>query len=190
MAIIAMPAIIRVSSNEIRATFKRWLTDGEAGIRLVILEGLTNSGKTWLTMQPFALNTRHSVNIELDNFLERPVPKTTPYVDAIDCAALDAALNAALSSSALVVLQGAIAWPLVQAAVATLGKDRVRRVYLKRMMWLKPDIWVDEDFIRDPKHWPQDDFIRSVYQYHAEQPWRSAHLILERVEEDTDAHRD
>jgi chloramphenicol 3-O-phosphotransferase len=105
------PATIRVSSNEIRATFERWLTDGEAGTRLVILEGLTGSGKTTLTERPFALGTRHSVNIELDDFLRRPVPETTAYVDAIDRAALDAAIHVAIGTSPIVVVQGAIGWP-------------------------------------------------------------------------------
>jgi hypothetical protein len=68
--------------------------------------------------------------------------------------------------------------------IAEVGPDRVRRVFLKRMMRLKPDFWVDEDYLNDPKHWPPTDFHRSIYQYHAKRrPWADAHLVLERIED-------
>jgi chloramphenicol 3-O-phosphotransferase len=132
------PTTIHVSSNEIRSAFERSLTDGAGETRFVILEGLTGSGKTTLTERPFALGTRHSVNIELDSFLRRPVSETTPYIDAIDRAALDAAV-AAVDTSPIVIVQGAIGWPLVQSVTALLEKDFIRGVYLKRMWRLRPD---------------------------------------------------
>jgi hypothetical protein len=77
-----------------------------------------------------------------------------------------------------------MAWPLVDEPMAEVGRDRVRRVYLKRMMRLKPDFWVDEDYLNDPEKWPPTDYHRSIYQYHAEhRPWVNADLVLERIED-------
>jgi hypothetical protein len=45
-----MTQIIRVSSAEIQAVFTTWLaTQIGVGVRLVILEGLSGVGKSWLT---------------------------------------------------------------------------------------------------------------------------------------------
>ena len=49
-----MTQIIRVSSAEIQAVFTTWLaTQIGVGVRLVILEGLSGVGKSWLTREPF-----------------------------------------------------------------------------------------------------------------------------------------
>jgi hypothetical protein len=177
---------VRSLSAELRPVFEQWLApECRAGARLVVLEGLTKSGKTTLTKQPFAVGARLSANVELDDFLKRPVPETTAYVDAIDRRAVDAAMRGAIASTPLVIVQGAIAWPLVQPVATALGNNCIRRVYLKRMMRLKPDFWTDEDFIFDPDWWPPDHFHRSIYRYHAEQrPWLSADLLLERIEDE------
>ncbi len=178
--------ITRASSSEVRPVFEAWITaQHKAGVLLVILEGITHAGKTTLTKLPFKLgSSSYSINIDLDDFLSRPVPQSTLYVDAIDCPRLHRATHAAIGSSPLVVVQGAIAWPLVRSVAASLGKESVRRVYLKRMWSLRPDFWVDEDFILDRELWPPTDYHRSIYLYHAEQqPWLSADLIIERVEE-------
>jgi hypothetical protein len=144
-----------------------------------------SSGKTTLTDQPFALGSSgQSVNIELDDFLRRPVPPTTLYGDALDVPSLHATLNAALISSPLAVVQGAIAWPFVQTITAPLSAGSVRRVYLKRMMRNMPEFWQDEDFILDPSWWPPTDFHRSIYRYQAEEkPWLMADLVVERAEQ-------
>jgi hypothetical protein len=153
-------------------------------VRLVVLEGLTGSGKSFLTGRPFSIGAEHSANIEVDQFLRNPVPPTVRYFNAIDRAALQAALQRALASSApVVVVEGPMAWPLVEP-IAEVVRDRVRRVYLKRMMRLKPDFWTDEDYLNDPNYWPPTDYHRSIYQYHAErQPWLDADLVLERIED-------
>jgi hypothetical protein len=97
---------------------------------------------------------------------------------------LRAAIDAAVVSSPLVVVQGAIAWPIVQPAMVTLSKVRIRRVYLKRMMRSRPEFWQDEDAILDPELWPPTDYHRSIYRYHADQqPWLMAELIIERAEQ-------
>ena len=178
----------QVSSAEIRAAFGHWLAiQIEAGVRLVILEGLPLSGKSWLIQEPFKLNGHSTENIELDRFLKKPVPQTTRYIDAIDRAALEAVIDAAFVASTVIV-EGPIAWPFAQAAVTKIGPEYVRRVYLKRMMKEKPNIWVDEGF--EQRRHPSE-YIQSVNRYHAEQkPWLYANLILERVEEGADAHRD
>ena len=52
-----MTQIIRVSSAEIQAVFGRWLAvQIGLGVRLVILEGLSEAGKSWLTREPFVLD--------------------------------------------------------------------------------------------------------------------------------------
>jgi hypothetical protein len=53
------------------------------------------------------------------------------------------------------------------------------------MMRLKPDYWQDEDFLFDPEFPPPPTaFTRSIHRYHVEElPWRSADLILERIED-------
>jgi hypothetical protein len=64
------PKTIRASSSDVRTAFAQWLgVEFRAGIKLVILEGLTSSGKTTLTKLPFDLDGRLSTNIEMDDFL-------------------------------------------------------------------------------------------------------------------------
>jgi hypothetical protein len=182
---MAAPEIIHASSVEIRAKFKHWLaTECRAAARLVVLEGLTGSGKSTLTKQPFSLGARLSTNIALDQFLPASVPCATPYVDALDRSAMNAAINAAIGgASPLVIVEGAVAWPFVQAWTETIGLGEVRRVYLKRMMLAKPDYWQDEHNILYPDWWPSTEYDRSIYRYHANQrPWLSAGLVLERIE--------
>jgi hypothetical protein len=96
---------------------------------------------------------------------------------------VDAAIRVALASALIVIVEGPIAWPLVES-IAEVERDRMRRVYLKRMMRLKPDFWTDEDYLNDPNCWPPTDYHRSIYQYHAEcRPWLGADLVLERIED-------
>jgi len=155
-----------------------------AGIKLVILEGLTASGKTTLTKLPFVLDGRPSTNIAMDGFLPKGVGEATPYLAAIDQSAMLEKIQGALSLPALVILEGAIVWPAVEPVTTKLGVNGVRRVYLKRMSQVIPDFWADEDFILDPEWWPPGGFHRSIYRYHAEQaPWQNCDLIIERIEE-------
>lgn len=71
----------------------------QAGSRLVVLEGLTCSGKTTLTKEPFIFGGKQSNNIAIDGFLSRPVPSETRYVDALDWGELTRAITTALASS-------------------------------------------------------------------------------------------
>jgi hypothetical protein len=83
----------------------------------------------------------------------------------------------------VVVIEGPMAWPLVEP-ISALTRDRIRRVYLKRMMRLKPDFWVHEDYLGDPNFWPPADYHRAIYRYHAERrPWLDADLVFERIED-------
>jgi chloramphenicol 3-O-phosphotransferase len=150
---------------------------------LVVLEGLTASGKSFLTERPFSVGAGQSANIEIDQFLRKPVPPTVCYPDAVDRAALQAAIREALASAPVVVVEGPMAWPLIEP-VAEVGRDRVRRVYVKRMMHQKPDFWIDEDYLSDSNYWPPTDYHRSIYQYHAKfRPWLGADVVLERIED-------
>jgi chloramphenicol 3-O-phosphotransferase len=184
---------IVAASSEIRAEFERWLASAcRSGVRLVVLEGLTGSGKTTLIETPFSVGAGCSVNIEIDGFCRQEIPlKGISYLDAIDRSALQLAVRAALASAApVVVMEGPIARPLVDA-IAKIKRVHVRHAYLKRMMHLKPDFWIDEEYLNDPDDWPPTDFHRSIYQYHAErQPWLNADLVLERIEVEPPAHYD
>jgi hypothetical protein len=92
---------IRALSSEIRGAFESWLaTACRGGARLVVLEGLSGSGKSVLTDRPFSIGARHSANIEIDQFLPKSVPPTVRYPNAIDRAALQAALQGTLASCA------------------------------------------------------------------------------------------
>jgi hypothetical protein len=180
------PKTILKSSSETRAAFAEWLrVEFQTGVKLVILEGLTSSGKTTLTNQPFTLDGRPSTNIEMDDFLPPSLPDDeTPYLAAIHQSEMLEKVEKALREPSLVILQGAIVWPAVESITARLGVNGVRRVYLKRMMHLLPDYWADEDFILNSEFWPPTGFHRSIYRYHAEQqPWLKCDLIIERIEE-------
>ena len=77
-----------------------------------------------------------------------------------------------------------MAWPLIEP-IADVSRDYIRRVYLKRMMRLQPDVWSDENFINDPRWWLATNFHRSIHRYHNEQqPWLDANLVIERIEAD------
>lgn len=179
------PKIIRATSSEARTAFAHWLAvELPAGIKLVILEGLTASGKTTLTKLPFVLGGRHSINIAMDSFLPQGVEEGTPYLAALDQSAMLEAIQEALSDPATIILEGAIVRPAVASVISRLGVNGVRRVYLKRMAHSMPDFWADEDFISDPEYWPPGEFHRSIYKYHAVQsPWLDCDLIVERIEE-------
>jgi hypothetical protein len=179
------PKIIRATSSEVRTAFAQWLAhDLPTEIKVVILEGLTASGKTTLTKQPFVLDGRPSTNIAMDSFLARGVEEATPYLTAVDQPAMLENVQDALGHPALVILEGAIVWPAVEPVTTKLGVNGVRRVYLKRMAHFDPNFWADEDFISDPEWWPPGGFHRSIYRYHSEQsPWLNCDLIIERIEE-------
>lgn len=180
-----MTQIIRVSSAEIQAVFTTWLaTQIGVGVRLVILEGLSGVGKSWLTREPFISDGWAAETIEVDHFRKDPVGSKS-YVSAIDRAALEAAIDAALVSLlAIVIVEGPIVWPFARSAVTKIGPECVRRVYLKRMMEPNPDVWVDEGF-EQRKH--PEEYFQSIIRYHANKPWLAADVILERVESDADA---
>ena len=99
-----MTQIIRVSSAEIQAVFTTWLaTQIGVGVRLVILEGLSGVGKSWLTREPFISDGWVAETIEVDHFRKDPVGSKS-YVSAIDRAALEAAIDAALVSLLAIVI--------------------------------------------------------------------------------------
>ena len=114
-----------------------------------MLEGLTGSGKTTLSERPFSIGAGKSVNIGIDQFCRQSIPlKGVRYFEAVDRAALRTAVRAALASaSPVVVVEGPVAWPLIaRIAGANLQRDCTRRVYLKRMMRLKPGLWVEVEY--------------------------------------------
>jgi hypothetical protein len=168
--------ILRSESSEIQKVFADWLeAQRPAGVRLVVLEGFMQSGKSKLI-------EGLSGTLDLDDFLKRPVLPRTSFQEAINRPALNKALSDTIAALPLVIVQGAVGWPIVRRATV-LPSETIRRVYLKRMQKLNPELWQDEDSILDTDHWPSTEFVRSVHRYHAEQkPWLIAELVLERIE--------
>jgi hypothetical protein len=100
-----------------------------------------------------------------------------------------AAMKTGLATSPIIIVEGAVVWPLVQDTVDEISAARVRRVYLKRMKWSTPDRWHDgAQFLEgaSPRH--LGEYSNSIDRYHRDhQPWRAADLVLERIEaEDED----
>jgi hypothetical protein len=173
---------ITAPSDQVRDAFARWIA-GLGQVRLVVLEGITKAGKTTIVEQSFvASDGSLSTNIRIDDFLppSGTVSPEASFLDVLDRTGLLAAIRAALKSSHLVIVEGAIACPVIEPVVDALGSQSVRRVYLKRMSRTIPDYWADEDAIES--HWPPTPFHRSIYQYHAAQkPWLDADLVLQRI---------
>ncbi len=172
---------VRTTSAEIRDVFGQWLAaEWAAGVRLVIIEGLMCAGKSKLTEKAFVLGTHASTNIMLDDFLDKPVPEDTEYMDAINIERTRTHIMAALESAPMVIVEGPMAWPVVQRAFPKIASDKVRRVYLKRMSSTRRDDWDDLEFAQ--KHERPTVYGRSINRYHVtEEPWLRADLILERV---------
>ena len=174
---------VRSTSAEIRDLFGEWLaTEWAAGARLVIIEGLMGAGKSKLTERAFVLGTQPSTSIMLDDFLDKPIPEDTEYMDAINIERTRTNIMAALESAPLVIVEGPMAWLVVQRVFPEIASDEVRRVYLKRMSSIRPDDWDDLEFVQE--HERPTVYTRSIDRYHVtERPWLQADLILERVPE-------
>jgi hypothetical protein len=176
---------VRALSSEIRNVFGRWLTaQWVAGVRFVVLEGLMGSGLSYLTEQPFALDMAEAANIELDDFLRKPVNPDIEYMDAIDVDAAITSIMEAYRTAPLVIVEGPMAWPVVRGI--EMSSDEVRRVYLKRMSENHPDLWHAGDLLYETIPWgARGVYFQSIDRYHAtEQPWLLADLVFERIGRD------
>ena len=70
----AMTQTINIPSCKIRAAFEGWLqSECQSGARLIVLEGLTGSGKTTLSERPFSIGAGKSVNIGIDQFCRQSI---------------------------------------------------------------------------------------------------------------------
>jgi predicted nucleotidyltransferase len=184
----ARQTVIRCAAADVRDMFERWLdAEAAAGVRLVILEGAMRSGKSSLTKQPFTLSDgRGATIVEVDDFIHDANPDEG-YLDAVKRVPLMDAIKAALAASSVVIVEGAIVWPLQAAIVTEIASDQVRLVYLKRMKWSDPDRWHDANQLLHADTPPRyaTEFSNSIDRYHRDhQPWREADLVLERIEAD------
>jgi hypothetical protein len=182
-----MSRVIRCSSADARATFERWVaSESEAGARLIIIEGAMMSGKSSLTKEPISLDERQTPNIEVDHFVQDrdEADNDQGYLDNVKRVPLAAAIQAGLTTSPIVIVEGAIVWPLVQGSVGEIGAARVRRVYIKRMKRSNPDRWHDGSrFLEAAAPRYLGEYSNSIDRYHRDhQPWRAADLLLERIE--------
>jgi hypothetical protein len=185
MSLARQQAVIRCQSADVLTAFERWLTAESAGdIWLVILEGAMLSGKSSLTKEPISLDERQTTCIGVDQFVRDDADNDQGYLDNVKRAPLAAAIQAGLATSPIVIVEGAMVWPLVQGIIEEVGSDRVRRVYLKRMKWSEPDRWHDgSQFIEAAAPRYLGEYSNSIDRYHRDhQPWRAADLVLERIE--------
>lgn len=179
-----MKEIIRADSSDIRAAFEQWVQREWAnGARLVVLEGLMQSGKSFLTDKPVMLDGRPSENIELDQFVPRETNPDIEYMAAIDIEIATAATRQAMETAPLVIAEGPMAWPVTEVVREGMPANSIRRVYLKRMSARNPDDWEDFEFAQEMPR--PTAYGRSIDRYHVtEQPWLLADLVLERTGRD------
>jgi hypothetical protein len=144
---------IRTSTSELRKVFRNWLlNEYQSEARLIVLEGLFDSGKTRLTRRRFKIGGARSLNISIDQFLPSTELKAD-YAEEINRCSLQAGVRTALASMApLVVIEGPMTWPLIKP-IAKIAPGHIRRVYLKRMMRCNPEVWVDEEVLKNPNRW-------------------------------------
>lgn len=178
--------VIRCAAADVRGEFERWLdAEGAAGVRLVVLEGSMCSGKSSLANRPFTLSDgRRATNVEVDHFIQE-ANNDEGYLYAVKRVPLIDAIRAELAASPVVIVEGAIVWPLQLPSVLEIASECVRRVYLKRMKWSEPDRWADATQFIDADAPPRyaGEYSNSIDRYHRDhQPWRAADLMLERIE--------
>jgi hypothetical protein len=183
-----MSRVIRCSSTDIRSIFEGWVASASAaGARLIVLEGAMGSGKSCLTKEPIILGDRQSANVHVDHFIHN-ASNDEGYIDGVKPVPLAAAVQAGLATSPIIIVEGAVVWPLVQNIVDKISAARVRRAYLKRMKWSNPDRWHDaSQFLEaaSPRH--LGEYSNSIDRYHRDrQPWHTADLVLERIEAEGD----
>jgi hypothetical protein len=177
---------IHTDSSDITAAFEQWIQcEWANGARLVVLEGLMQSGKSFLTDKPVTLDGRPSATIELDKYVPQDTNPDTEYAAAIDIEAVTAAMRQALEIAPLVVAEGPMAWPVTEIIREGMPANSVRRVYLKRMSPRNPDEWEHLEFAQKMPR--PTAYGRSINRYHVtERPWLFADLILERTGRDKD----
>jgi hypothetical protein len=179
-----MSRVIRSSSADVRSIFEGWVaSESAAGARLIVLEGAMGSGKSCLTREPIILGDRQSANIRVDHFIHN-ASNDEGYLDGVKHVRLAAAMQAGIAGSPIIIVEGAVVWPLAQNIVDEISAARVRRAYLKRMKWSNPDRWHDASQFLEatpPRH--LGEYSNSIDRYHRDQqPWLSADLVLERIE--------
>jgi len=190
MPLVGEQTVIRCQSADVLPAFARWVTaESAGGVRLIVLEGAMLSGKFSLTNEPISLDERQTTSIEVDHFVRDDADNDQGYLDNVMRVPLAAAIQGGLATSPIVIVEGAMVWPLVQGIIEKIGSGRVRRVYLKRMKWSDPDRWHDgSQFLEAALPRYHGEYSNSIDRYHRDhQPWRAADLVVERIEaEDED----
>jgi hypothetical protein len=99
-------------------------------------------------------------------------------MDAIDVDAASARIIEAYRTAPLVIVEGPMAWPIVQRVLQEeIPSDEVRRVYLKRMSSNYPDRWPDGEFLYEYE--PPGVYFQSIRRYQAtERPWLLAYVVF------------
>ncbi len=168
--------IIRLPDSEIASAFLEWL-DGaiDEGAQVILIEGLLGSGKSYLLER--AAVRANIIRIELDDFLPRPADQNVAWqTHAIQGGAI-ANIQSALELKRPLLVSGAVAHPIITRAT---HHHSMRRIYCKRMSRVGEYVdWLDGEGL-SPHADRSPEYFRSIYSYHAAQPWLQADLVLER----------
>lgn len=174
-----MQTTLRLFDHQIARSFLDWAAkQRESGVRLICVEGLPCSGKSWLLKKALDAKFR---GIELDRLLPKDAPASISWVDQVRAGGAVQSILDALDECDCVVVDGPAAWLVVEPVVEKLGRPAARRLYLKEMSIGGGLIEWDED---EPlkRAATCEPYWRSIYEHHGkDRPWLHADLIIERV---------
>ena len=152
--------------------FLNWVSD--QGVDVIVLDGLPGAGKSHLLKQ---LGT---LAVDLDDFL--PTSETDGEISwttlVIGGGALEA-IRRRLDGNRPLVVGGAAASAVLESLLADYS---ALRAYIKRVTQVNGvKSWDDGDglaahAIKSPP------YFRSIYEFHATEPWARADLIIERID--------
>lgn len=170
-------------SNAISRIFSEWARQqlGQ-GVRLISLEGLPSSGKSYL-LQNFDDNKFG--RIELDALLPKCAPSIVSWADQINRTDAKAFVLNEIDNHECLIVEGPAAWLILKPIAHQIGIGKTRRLYLKRVSkYGDLVIWGDGEGLAEHAA-ASTRYFQSIYEHHAnDRPWESADLIIERISED------
>jgi hypothetical protein len=169
--------ITKSNSDELASRIAEVLASSPA--KLIRMEGVCGSGKTTIARKLAA--NGFGVHIEVDNFATQQ-PKDTPYKQCLKQEELDAAIQRAIATGRIVILDA-----VCLGEVAPIERwGRGTSIYVKRLSFNSVDpVWHAGFNLEDDP--PLKEPHRSVHYYHLmHEPHMNADLIVEFPE---DGHR-
>jgi hypothetical protein len=162
--------ITKSSSDELAACIAEFTSSSPA--KLIRMEGICGSGKTTIARKLAANGV--GLHIEVDKFAIQQ-PKDTPYLDCLRREELDAAIERAIRSDKIVILDA-----VCLGDVAPIERwGRGISIYVKRLSFNSVDpVWHAGFNLEDDP--PSNEPHRSVHHYHlTHEPHMKADLIVE-----------